>query len=130
MTNPLSNGNSPSSSYGAPSQSYGAPSYNAPSSSYGHAKQDNDVFSHEISDDDRLANVFGKPSVTFSYDLHGFEDDPFDDSGGGGGGGGRSKFYYKTTPKPRRESSYYVGGSNDSPRGFSSKFQVSGVPGP
>ena len=38
----------------------------------------------------QLANIFGKPSVTFSYDLHGYDPevregyDPVDDSGGGG----------------------------------------------
>ena len=37
----------------------------------------------------QLANIFGKPSVTFSYDLHGYDPeiregyDPIDDSGGG-----------------------------------------------
>ena len=37
-----------------------------------------------------MANIFGKPSVTFSYDLHGYDPevregyDPVDDSGGGG----------------------------------------------
>ena len=54
----------------------------------------------------QLANIFGKPSVTFSYDLHGYDPevregyDPVDvDSGGGGG----RSFSPTPTPTPGKE---------------------------
>jgi hypothetical protein len=90
----------------------------------------------------QLAKVFGKPSVTFSYDLHGY--DPVDDTGPDLTGLlTPTPFYYKTTARPREESSYYLGGKGaiDLPRAFPpklppghggtmGKFQVSRIPGP
>ena len=54
---------------------------------------------HQIFPPPQLANIFGKPSVTFSYDLHGYDPevregyDPIDDSGG-------ARSYSPTPPTP------------------------------